>query len=88
MIVGDGGKPISKMGRGAAVVVDIGNRIKVVVGVETEASVGVKISVGEGDGLKGCRNTGVQEDKIVARITIIMVCNFIFPTFSARKRRA
>jgi hypothetical protein len=36
--------------------------------------------------MKGCRNIGVQEDKIVARITIVTVCNFIFPTFSARKR--
>jgi len=64
----------------------VGDGGKVVVGVEVGESASVKISVGEGDGLKGCRNTGVHEDKIVARITIIMVCNFIFPTFSAPKR--
>jgi len=86
VIVGDGGKPVSKTG--CIVVVDVGNRVKVVVGVEAEAGVGVKISAGDGDGVKGCCNPDAQEDKIVARITIVTVCNFIFPTFSARKRRA
>ena len=86
VIVGDGGKPVSKTG--CIVVVNVGNRVKVVVGADVDASVGVKISAGDGDGVKGCCNTGVQEDKIVARITIVTVCNFIFPTFSARKRRA
>lgn len=88
VIVGDGGKPVSKTGCAVAIVVEVSDRSKVVVGVEVEASVGVKISIGDGDGdgMKGCCNTGVQEDKIVARITIVTVCNFIFPTFSARKR--
>lgn len=86
VIVGDGGKPVSKIGCTVAVVVGVGNKVIVVVGVEIEASVGVRISVGDGDGMKGCCNTGVQEDKIVARMTIVTVCNFIIPAFSAPKR--
>ena len=88
VIVGDGGRPVSTMGCTVAVVVDVGDRAKVIVGVEIDASVAVKISIGDGDGIKGCCNTGVQEDKITTRITIVAVCNFICPTFSARERRA
>jgi len=86
VIVGDGGRPVSTMGCTVAVVVDVGDRAKVIVGVEIDASVAVKISIGDGDGIKGCCNTGVQEDKITTRITIVAVCNFICPTFSSRKK--
>ena len=86
VIVDDGGKPVSKTGCAVAFVVEVGDRPKVVVAVEVDASVGAIASIGDGVGITECCNTGAQEDKIVARITIVIVCNFIFPTFSARKR--
>jgi len=86
VIVDDGGKPVSKTGCAVAIVVEVSDGPEVVLGVEVEANAGVKISIGGGDGIKECCNTGMQEEKIVARITIITVCNFIFPIFSDRKR--
>jgi len=55
------------------------------VDVEVGASVDVRISVGDGGEVNGCCDIDAQEDKEVARIMIIVIGNFIFPTFSAQR---
>ncbi|GIK11208.1 MAG: hypothetical protein BroJett001_32740 [Chloroflexota bacterium] len=45
----------------------------------------VRISVGDGGEVNGCCDIDAQEDKEVARIMIIVIGNFIFPTFSAQR---